>query len=98
LYDHDGVNENVLVDLTLQGAPRKVLLHPDRNGHLYVLDRASGQMLSAAPFAFVNSSKGVAPQTGRLLPEVAKEPRVGQVVHEICPAAAGAQDAQTSGL
>src|SRR3954469_19136965 len=40
LFDHDGVNENVLVDLTVDGTPRKALLHADRNGYLYVLDRA----------------------------------------------------------
>src|SRR5690349_19554000 len=49
LFDYDGVNENVLVDLTLDGTERKVLLHPDRNGYLYVVDRASGEILSATP-------------------------------------------------
>lgn len=39
LYDYDGVNENVLVDLPVGGQQRKVLLHPDRNGYLYKFDR-----------------------------------------------------------
>jgi glucose dehydrogenase len=59
LYDHDGVNENVLVDLPLDGQQRKVLLHPDRNGYLYVIDRTTGQVLSATPFVHITSSKGV---------------------------------------
>jgi PQQ-dependent dehydrogenase (methanol/ethanol family) len=36
LHDYDGVNENVLTELTLNGAKRKVLIHPDRNGYVYV--------------------------------------------------------------
>jgi PQQ-dependent dehydrogenase (methanol/ethanol family) len=49
LHDYDGVNENVLLDLPVAGAARKVLLHADRNGYVYVLDRASGQVLSPTP-------------------------------------------------
>jgi glucose dehydrogenase len=45
LYDHDGVNENILVDLTIDGQSRKVLLHPERNGYVYVIDRLTGQVL-----------------------------------------------------
>ena len=60
LYDHDGINENVLVDLTMAGpGPRKVLAHADRNGYFYLLDRQTGQVLSATPFAPVNSNHGV---------------------------------------
>ena len=47
LFDHDGVNENILLDVPWKGATRKVLLHPDRNGILYMLDRATGEVLSA---------------------------------------------------
>ncbi len=42
--DHDGINENVLVDLTLDGKPRKVILRPERNGYMYVLDRLTGEV------------------------------------------------------
>ena len=34
LYDYDGVNENLLLDLPIQGKPRKVIVHPDRNGYI----------------------------------------------------------------
>jgi PQQ-dependent dehydrogenase (methanol/ethanol family) len=94
LYDHDGVNENVLLDLTLDGRPRKVLLHPGRNGYMYVLDRGTGQVLSATPFAHITSSRGVDLATGKLIPVKEKEPRLGQVVRDICPAAPGAKDWQ----
>jgi lanthanide-dependent methanol dehydrogenase len=94
LYDHDGINENVLVDLTIGGIRRKVLGHADRNGYFYLLDRVSGQVLSATAFAPVNSSHGVDLKTGRLLPTDEKKPQQGQVVRDICPAAPGAKDWQ----
>jgi PQQ-dependent dehydrogenase (methanol/ethanol family) len=92
LFDHDGVNENVLLDLQLNGATRKVLVRPERNGYIYVLDRASGEVLSATPFVHITSSRGVDLKTGRLLPVKEKEPREGIVVRDICPAAPGAKD------
>jgi PQQ-dependent dehydrogenase (methanol/ethanol family) len=96
LFDHDGVNENVLLDLTLDGTTRKVLVHPDRNGYMYVLDRASGEMLSATPFVHITSSKGVDLKTGKLIPVEEKTPGTGRVVRDICPAAPGAKDWQPS--
>src|SRR4051794_7539574 len=45
LFDHDGINENVLVDLTVQGARRQLLAHADRNGLFYLMDRKSGKVL-----------------------------------------------------
>jgi PQQ-dependent dehydrogenase (methanol/ethanol family) len=94
LYDHDGVNEHILVDLPLGGRTRKVLIRPERNGYMYVLDRASGEVLSADPFVHITSSKGVDLKSGRLVPVKAKEPRLGVVVRDICPAAPGAKDWQ----
>lgn len=92
LYDHDGVNENVPVDLQVDGRTRKVLLHPERNGYVYVLDRVTGEVLSATPFVHNTSSSGVDLATGRLIPVKEKEPREGVVVRDICPAALGAKD------
>ena len=92
LYDHDGVNENVLVDLQINGASRKVLLRPERNGYFYVLDRTTGEVLSATPYVHITSSKGVDLKTGRLIPVKEKEPHQGLVVRDICPAAPGAKD------
>jgi PQQ-dependent dehydrogenase (methanol/ethanol family) len=94
LFDHDGINENVLLDLTLQGQPRKVLVHADRNGFFYVVDRLSGEVLSAEPFALVNAAKGVDLKTGRLIPVEEKKPQMGRVTRQICPAAPGAKDWQ----
>jgi PQQ-dependent dehydrogenase (methanol/ethanol family) len=96
LYDYDGVNENVLVDLPLGGTVRKVLLHADRNGYLYVLDRATGQPLSADPFVHITSSLGVDLPSGALRYNPAKVPGGGRTVRDICPGSAGGKDWQPS--
>jgi lanthanide-dependent methanol dehydrogenase len=96
LHDYDGVNENVLVDAPWQGVPRKLLLHPDRNGRMYVMDRATGQVLSANTFAYTTTSTDVDLQTGALKYNPAKQPRTGETTRSICPASPGAKDWQPS--
>ncbi len=96
LFDHDSVNEHLVLDLTIEGRPRKVLVHPERNGHMYVIDRQSGEVISAEPFGFVNATKGVDPATGRLQYVEEKKPVTGKVVRNICPPEPGAKDWQPS--
>jgi len=91
-HDYDGVNEQLLLDLPFGGRMHKVLIHMDRNGYVYVIDRTNGQVLSADPFGPVNTSRGVDLQTGRLLVNPAKETKVGREVNDICPTASGAKD------
>ncbi len=50
LMDRDATEPNVLVDTVYEGKPRKLLLHADRNGFFYVLDRTNGELLLAQPF------------------------------------------------
>jgi PQQ-dependent dehydrogenase (methanol/ethanol family) len=94
LFDHDGVNEFVLADVSVNGQTRKVAMHADRNGLLYVIDRANGEVLSAAPFGYVNSNRGIDMKTGRLIPVEEKAVKQGIVVRDICPAAPGMKDWQ----
>ena len=96
LHDYDGVNENLLVDLPIGGATRKVLVHPDRNGYIYVIDRGNGQVISATPFVPITTSTGVDLETGRLRYAPNKTPKPGRVVHDICPGSPGAKDWQPS--
>jgi PQQ-dependent dehydrogenase (methanol/ethanol family) len=96
LHDYDGVNENVLVDLDVEGAQRKVLLHPDRNGYMYMMDRRSGQVLSASPYVHITTSEGVDLQSGQLKYNPKTEPRVGEVIRNICPVSPGGKDWQPS--
>jgi alcohol dehydrogenase (cytochrome c) len=64
-FDYDGVNENVIADINIDGALRKVILHADRNGFFYVIDRANGKLLRAFPFGKVNWATHVDLKTGR---------------------------------
>jgi PQQ-dependent dehydrogenase (methanol/ethanol family) len=94
LHDYDGINESILVDLDWQGARRKLLLRAERNGYVYVIDRGSGQVLSATPFVHVTTSTGVNLQTGQLQYNPAKDPRMGETTRSICPASPGGKDWQ----
>jgi PQQ-dependent dehydrogenase (methanol/ethanol family) len=96
LHDYDSVNENVLLDMPYKGAQRKLLVHPDRNGYVYVMDRTSGQVLAADPFVHITATEGVDIKTGKLKYNPQKEPRVGQVTRDICPASPGGKDWQPS--
>ncbi|MDA0821649.1 MAG: PQQ-dependent dehydrogenase, methanol/ethanol family [Proteobacteria bacterium] len=49
-YDYDGVNEQTLVDATIHGKATKAVLHANRNGFAYALDRTSGKFLWGTPF------------------------------------------------
>ena len=95
LHDYDGVNENILLDLTINGKLRKVLAHPDRNGRLYLLDRETGEVLSAETFAYVNTSEGVDLKTGELKLNPAKQTGF-KTTRDGCPAPPGAKDWQPS--
>jgi PQQ-dependent dehydrogenase (methanol/ethanol family) len=96
VHDYDGVNENILVDMAWKGQQRKLILRPDRNGYFYVIDRQTGEVLSAQPFGFVNTTTGVDLKTGRLQYVPEKATRMGEVVRYSCPAAPGAKDWQPS--
>jgi PQQ-dependent dehydrogenase (methanol/ethanol family) len=96
VFDYDGINEQLLLDLRIGGQPRKVLVRPERNGYMYVLDRTTGQVLSADPYAYITSTKGVDLKTGRLLYDDSKKPGTNKLASDICPAAPGAKDYQPS--
>lgn len=92
IWDHDGINENILLDIPWKGKIRKTLVHPERNGHVYIVDRTNGEVLAADPYVFINSSKGVDMKTGRLIPNPEKDPKMGKVMRNVCPNAPGAKD------
>jgi PQQ-dependent dehydrogenase (methanol/ethanol family) len=96
LHDYDGVNESVLVDVEHGGQKRQALIHPDRNGYMYLLDRTSGEVLYANPFAAITTTTGVDLESGRLQYVGNMMPKPGAVVRNICPASPGAKDWQPS--
>lgn len=70
VHSWDTTEPLVLIDTQYQGQDRKLLLHADRNGFFYVLDRTNGHLLLAKPFVRVTWASGIGPD-GRpeLLPE-----------------------------
>ena len=65
-WDFDSTQQITLADLTLGGIRRHVAMQANKNGFFYVLDAASGQLLSAKPFVpGVNWASGVDMKTGR---------------------------------
>jgi len=97
-WDYDGVNEMILADIKVKGKPTKALVHFDRNGFGYTLDRTSGALLVAEKYdPKVNWATHVDMKTGR--PVVVKQYAPGEngVDHNnkgICPAALGSKDEQ----
>jgi glucose dehydrogenase len=57
-HDWDSTQDVMLVDRVWRGQNRKLLLHADRNGHFYVLDRTNGKFLGAWPFIYQNWNQG----------------------------------------
>jgi PQQ-dependent dehydrogenase (methanol/ethanol family) len=96
LYDYDGVNESLLMDIPVNGEQRKVLVRPERNGHVYVMDRVTGEVLSAETFTHVNVTNGVDLETGLLRKVEDKATGTHKTVSNICPAAPGGKDWQPS--
>jgi PQQ-dependent dehydrogenase (methanol/ethanol family) len=92
LYDHDDINEIVLVDYPVGGGRVPAMIRPSRNGIFYVQDRRNGRLLSAKPYSYLNVYKGVDARTGRLIPTGGMEPVPGRAVRNICPASPGAKD------
>jgi len=64
-FDYDGVNELVQADLTVDGTPRKVVMQANRNGFLYVVERATGKLLAANKFVKVTWAERIDMTTGR---------------------------------
>ena len=57
-HDWDSAQDLMLVDRVWHGQMRKLLLHADRNGYFYVLDRTNGKFLSGTPFVYTNWNAG----------------------------------------
>jgi len=64
-WDFDSAESIVLADLTINQSPRKVLLHAPKNGFFYVLDRATGELISAKPYTALSWASGIDLKTGR---------------------------------
>ncbi|HKX44887.1 MAG TPA: methanol/ethanol family PQQ-dependent dehydrogenase [Burkholderiaceae bacterium] len=97
-WDFDGINEMILADINVKGKPTKALVHFDRNGFAYTMDRVTGALLVAEKYdPQVNWATNVDMKTGR--PQVVAKystAKNGPDVNTkgICPAALGSKDQQ----
>jgi quinohemoprotein ethanol dehydrogenase len=64
-WDYDSIADLMLADLTIDGKSRKVIMHAPKDGFFYVLDRLTGQLISADPYTKVSWAKGIDLKTGR---------------------------------
>ena len=70
-WDYTSTQKMILADLEIDGVRRQTLLQAPKNGLFYVLDRKSGQLISATPYTTVNWTSGVDASTGRPVPNPA---------------------------
>lgn len=92
-FDYDSIMENILIDMNWKGRMRKLLIHPGRNGFVMILDRETGELLSAEKFVdSTNWASGYDLKTG--LPEVnpAKATRQNVMTTDICPSSTGGKE------
>jgi PQQ-dependent dehydrogenase (methanol/ethanol family) len=86
-WDYDSIADIMLADLTINGKLRHVVMHAPKNGFFYVLDRGTGELLSADPWVPVNWSSGVNLKTGR--PTINPEARYGEMSVTVTPGPGG---------
>jgi lanthanide-dependent methanol dehydrogenase len=102
-WDFDGVNEMILADQNVGGTARKILVHFDRNGFAYTLDRTNGELLVAEKFdpkvnwaTKVDMDKNSKTYGRPLVVSQYSTEQNGQDVNSkgVCPAALGTKDEQ----
>ena len=97
-WDYDGVNEMILSDLTIDGKKVPAIVHFDRNGFGYTLNRESGQLLVAQKYdPAVNWADSVDLKSGKPIRNAAYSTQAAGSDHNvkgICPAALGSKDQQ----
>jgi PQQ-dependent dehydrogenase (methanol/ethanol family) len=97
-WDYDEIMENIPLDMEWQGKMRKLLIHPGRTGYVFILDRETGEVLSAEKYEYTNWSKQYDLKTG--LPEMdqSKITHTGVTARDVCPSPTGAKDFIPSAL
>ena len=93
-WDYDGVNENMLTDMEIDGKKVKALTHFDRNGFAYVLDRTDGTLLRANKYVTADWAEKIDLKTGRPIKVKEHSPFAIGVNTSVCPSAMGGKDQQ----
>jgi len=87
-WDYNSAQPLILADLTIANQPRKVIVQAPKNGFFYVLDRATGKMISGEPFAYTSWARSIDQQTGR--PIETEEARYRYTPVRLAPSPIGA--------
>jgi len=93
-WDFDSAEQIILADLRIDGQLRPVLLHAPKNGFFYVLDRATGKLLSAKPFTKETWATGIDLKTGRPIESPEARYEVGNKTSLVSPGPGGAHSWQ----
>ena len=81
VYDVDGTDEQLLADIQINGQVRKVMIQPNKNGFMYVLDRTNCKLIAAHPYVRVNWATHIDLATGRpVLTDISKRFAAGEEV------------------
>ena len=97
-WDYDGINENILTEMEVDGKKRKVMSHFDRNGFAYVIDRVDGTLLRATKYVTTDWAEKIDMKTGRPIKVRDHSPyEVGRNVSS-CPSAMGGKDQQPASV
>jgi PQQ-dependent dehydrogenase (methanol/ethanol family) len=86
-WDYDSIADIMLAELNINGKKRNVLMHAPKNGFFYVLDRRTGELLSAEPWVTVSWASGINLKTGR--PTVNPEANYGEESISVMPGPGG---------
>ena len=89
-WDYDAVSTMILTDVKIGGQVRKALVTFNKNGFQYTLDRATGEVLSAAPYVQVTWAKSIDLKTGRPVLDSTKQTGASKGnVKGVCPSLEG---------
>ena len=84
-WDYTATQHMILADLNIDGRQRRVLMQAPKNGFFYVLDRATGELISAEPYVEITWAKGVDKKTGRPIENPAARYKTGFSVQKPGP-------------
>lgn len=90
-WDFDAIEDIEFTDVTIGGKTRKVLMQAPKNGFFYVIDRTTGRLISARPYAKVTWASRIDPQTGRPI-VIAADRFPNKTVAEVWPTGYGAHN------
>ena len=91
-WDYDAVNESIVADLPIAGRTRQVIVHFNKNGFAYTIDRATGEVLVAQKFGEVTWADHVDLATGLPAVNPGMNPHEGVITNNICPSPLGVKD------